>query len=554
MKRMAPGVLLGLALLAWFGTLGFRDLIHPDEGRYAEISRQMLMSGDWLTPRLNGILYFEKPPLQYWAGAVAFGLFGFNDFAARFWPGFTGAFAVFALWWTTRQVLGSRVALYAAATLGSCVWWLGNGHFVTLDMGLSASLTLALLGFWYAQRDNATPEQNRNGMLTAWLALALAVLSKGLVGIVLPGAVLVAYSVVAHDFGFWRRMRWLPGLLLFALVAVPWFVLVSMRNPDFARFFFIHEHFTRFLTTDHRRTGAWWYFVPILLVGLIPWTSLLPGALAIGWRRVAGRFQGNRLLLVWAVVIFGFFSVSGSKLPSYILPVFPALALLIGQHLQRLPARRLGWHCAAMSLMALIGIAVLVVMTTAGLTGTAGFSADELDYRNWITAGLALIAALAALASWLARTGRVGPAVVALAVSGLLGTQTILSGHQTLAREKTARTIAAVLAARLPAGAPVFMVGYYDQTLPFYLRRPVTLVDWVDEFETGLRIEPEKSLPTEQAFVSIWRALPQAAAVMRPEKFQQLHDQGLAMTIVYRDPSRVVALRAAGEPNREPSP
>ena len=342
MKRLAPGAVLLLAVLAWFGTLGYRDLIHPDEGRYAEIARGMLASGDWITPRLNGILYFEKPALQYWATAAAFAVFGISDFSARFWPGLTGAFAVLAVWWTTRKVLGPRVALYSAAVLGSSVWWIGNGHFVNLDMGLSASLCLTLLGFWYGQRDQATASDNRLGMRVAWAGMALAVMSKGLIGIVLPGAVLAAYSVLARDFSVWRRMRWLSGILIFALIAVPWFVAVSLRNPEFARFFFIHEHVERFLSPGHRRTGAWWYFVPYLLAGLVPWTTLLPGALALGWRRVPGRFQGNRLLLLWAAVIFAFFSVSSSKLPSYILPIFPALAILIGQHVQRLPARRLG--------------------------------------------------------------------------------------------------------------------------------------------------------------------------------------------------------------------
>lgn len=548
MRRIAPGALLLLAVIAWFGTLGYRDLIHPDEGRYAEIARQMLASGDWITPRLNGILYFEKPALQYWATAAAFAVFGISDFAARFWPGLTGAFAVLALWWTTRAVLGPRIALYSAGVLGSCVWWLGNSHFVNLDMGLSASLCLAMLGFWYGQRDQASAADNRLGMRLAWAGMALAVMSKGLIGIVLPAAVLAAYSVLARDFSVWRRMRWLSGTLIFTVIAVPWFVLVSMRNPEFAHFFFIHEHVDRFLKPGHRRTGAWWYFVPHLLAGLIPWTTLLPGALALGWRRTPGRFQGNRLLLLWAVVIFGFFSVSSSKLPSYILPIFPALAILIGQHVQRLPARRLGLHFAAMAFVALAGMLGLAAMTGGWFGARAVYSTEELAYREWILVGLAVIAALSILASRLAFVGRVGAACVALGFAGLIGTQTILQGHQTLAVQKSARTMVAALAPRLPADAPVFSVGYYDQTLPYYLRRPVTLVEWLDEFTMGLSIEPSLQVPTEAQFMARWRLLAQAAAVMRPETYERLRDAGLPMTVVYRDPSRTVVMRAPPAP------
>ncbi len=549
MKRLAPGAVLLLAVLAWFGTLGYRDLIHPDEGRYAEIARGMLASGDWITPRLNGILYFEKPALQYWATAAAFAVFGISDFSARFWPGLTGAFAVLAVWWTTRKVLGPRVALYSAAVLGSSVWWIGNGHFVNLDMGLSASLCLTLLGFWYGQRDQATASDNRLGMRVAWAGMALAVMSKGLIGIVLPGAVLAAYSLLARDFSVWRRMRWLSGILIFALIAVPWFVAVSLRNPEFARFFFIHEHVERFLSPGHRRTGAWWYFVPYLLAGLVPWTTLLPGALALGWRRVPGRFQGNRLLLLWAAVIFAFFSVSSSKLPSYILPIFPALAILIGQHVQRLPARRLGLHFAVMALAALAGMAGLAAMTGGWMGTRASFSTEELAYREWILVGLAVMAALSALGSRLAFSGRIGAACVALSFAGLIGTQTILQGHQTLAMQKSARTmVAALQAQRLPASAPVFTIGYYDQTLPYYLGRPVTLVDWLDEFAMGLSIEPALRLATVAEFMARWRSLPQAAAVMRPDTYERMRDAGLPMTVVYRDPSRTVVMRPAPAP------
>jgi 4-amino-4-deoxy-L-arabinose transferase-like glycosyltransferase len=544
MRRALPYALLALALLAWFGTLGFRDLIHPDEGRYAELSRQMLASGDWLTPRLNGLLYFEKPPLQYWASAASFAVFGHGEFAARLWPGLAGALAVLALWWCARRILGPTVALYAACVLGSCVWWLGNSHFINLDTTLSACLAGALLGFWVAQRDDATRAEARVGMALAWLAMGLAVLAKGLVGIVLPAGALVAYMLWQRDPAPLRRLNWSAGPLIFVLVAAPWFVAASLANPDFAHFFFIEQHFHRYLTHTHR-PGPWWYFVPVLLVGLLPWTTLLPGALRVGWQRVPGRFQGNRLLLAWCVAIFVFFSASGSKLPSYILPIFPALALLVAQHLVRLSPGRLASHAVAIAAIAILGGAGLAGMVAGWLGAPRAFSPQELRYRDWILAGLAIIAVFAIVAALLARRGRATAAVVALAFSGLVGTQVVLLGHQSFAAQKSARQLVAKLAPALPPGAPVFSVSHYDQTLPFYLGRPVMLVNWVDEFAIGQRLEPDRSLRTEAEFAGLWRSLPAAGAVMKPDTWARWRDAGLPMRVVYEDGARVAVVKTA---------
>ena len=535
--------LAALALVAWIATLGYRDLIHPDEGRYAEIAREMVASGDWVSPRLNGLLYFEKPALQYWATAIGFELFGANAFAARLWPGLTSAAAVLALWLVAHARLGARAGAIAACALGGSVWWIANGHFLNLDMGLAFFTTLALLGFWHAQRDGASPGQTRAGMWVAWGAIACAVLSKGLIGALLPGAVLAIWSVLARDLGVWRRMHWGSGLAIFFAIAAPWFVVVSARNPDFARFFFVHEHFERFLTTQHRRVGAWWYFVPVLALGAMPWTTLLPGALARALRREPGRFQLNRLMLVWAVFVFAFFSASGSKLPSYILPMFPALAVLLARHVDAMPPAHLSWHAGASAALALAGVAALLVLPDPMARGSSAPRELELAYRDWIVAGLATVAAGALVAVFAARRGAALAAVAALAFASLAGTQVVMLGHQTLAPLKSARVMVESLRGRIDPSAPFYSVGTYDQSLPFYLGRPVTLVAWVDEFATGIRIEPRRQVPTFDAFERLWRAQPGAAALMAREGYERFERAGLPMRVVYRDMHRVVVVR-----------
>ena len=183
------GPLLALVLafaLVWFGTLEQRRLINPDEGRYAEIPREMLASGDWLTPRLNGIKYFEKPPLQYWATATAYTAFGEHHWTARLWPALTGFLGVLATAFATAKLFGARAGLIAGAVLAGSVLWNVIGHVNTLDMGVSFFLAAAVFALCLGQRDDAKPLESRRWQDGAWVLLALAVLSKGLIGLVLP--------------------------------------------------------------------------------------------------------------------------------------------------------------------------------------------------------------------------------------------------------------------------------------------------------------------------------------------------------------------------------
>src|SRR5262245_62702999 len=252
-----------LCALIWFAGLEYRGLAMPDEGRYADIARQMLDANDWVTPRLNGIKYLEKPPLQYWATAGAFALLGYDEWTARLWPAITGflciAFTAFAAW----RLAPASPWIPAALALAGCWGFFLGGQFLTLDMGLTFFVTAALLGYALSRRDGLSPAAQRNWMLLAWAAAACAVLSKGLVGVLIPGLVIAAHALSERNLSSLRRLHWVPGLSLFATIVLPWFILVQLRNPEFFQFFFVHEHFERFLLPTHHRSGPWWYFVPV---------------------------------------------------------------------------------------------------------------------------------------------------------------------------------------------------------------------------------------------------------------------------------------------------
>ena len=529
------------AVVIWFCGLEFRALFAPDEGRYADIAREMLQSGDWITPRLNGLKYFEKPPLQYWATAVAFSLFGADEWTARLWPALTGFLGmVFAAFAGARLAPRTRPFDIALMFAGCWAYFLG-AQFLTLDMGLTFFLTAAMLAFLLSRAPGAAPAAERGWMLAAWTAMALAVLSKGLIGIVLPALALLAYIAIERDWSLLRRLRWGGGLALFSLITVPWFVLVQQRNPEFLRFFFVYEHFERYLLPDHHRPGPWWYFVPVLLLGLLPWTARLPGAIARGWTApAAGGLRVDRFLVIWAAVITVFFSASESKLPGYVLPAVPALLLLIARNAPggvRDPS-------AATSLLAGAGLLALAALVP-WLHAPGALTAMPAAYSAWLLAAGSVLCA-AALAALALRRRADAPAVAVVGMGSLLALQLALSGMHVLDADFSSERLIEQVAGEdkiFPRDPPFYSVATFDHSVPFYLGRPVTLVANKNELGPGIAAEPAKYVSSIDEFVGRWSRDAEAFAIMSPSVYEKLHGQGLPCRVVVRDERRVLISR-----------
>lgn len=545
-RGVALAVVLVLAV-GWFATLGVRPLVRADESRYAEISREMVASGDWVTPRLNGYKYFEKPPLQYWATALAFVAFGLDEWTARLWTALTGFLAILFTWYAGNRLRGPPVGLIAAAVLASSQLFAALGHFNTLDMGVAAFLSIAVFAFLLAQLDGATAAARRGWMLVAWAAAALATLSKGLIGPALPAVALAVYVLIERDWRLLARLHVASGVLLFLAITAPWFVAVAKANPEFAQFFFIHEHLDRFLTKVHGRYQPMWYFVPILLGGLIPWTVTFFPALLQGARAErTTRFKPLRFLVVWAATVFVFFSVSSSKLPSYILPIFPALAVLIGAALPALGKR---WT-VGQALAGAIGGGAAAIAAPALLMRAAKpeLPAELLaDYVPWVVAAALALAVGSAVAAYLAWRERPVPAALALAAAGLAMGQLALAGHGALSPVYSAyhvvaqaRTHPGTRFADLTSDAPFFSVETFDHSLLFYLRRTVTMVVYKDELAIPIGWEPQKFIPDRAAFERAWSQADRAYAMLPARDFDEWTKRGLPMTVIARDPRRVI--------------
>ena len=476
-------------LLLWFflGLLPLlvRPLWEPDEARYAEIPREMLATGDWLTPHLNGVLYFEKPPLQYWLSALSMKLFGVSGAAARLPLALASGLMIWAAWRLAKR-LGARDPLWAPFMAATGLLAFLVGQLLTLDALFSSFLVAAVAAFVEAVVRRRQSDPSLAWTLLTFVLLAGAMLTKGLAEVILTGGILLFSLLFAWKDADLRRavIRTAMdplGWLLYLLLVAPWFWAVNRANPGHAQFFFVHEHFTRFLTHEHARQGSsnWLldklYFIGILALGLLPWLSATVMGLKRSWTFLEGRGpQGQNHLARWVVGItvlaflwpLVFFSLSGSKLPPYLLPAIVPLAALActfeREGEQQLALRRLGKE-----LLLLGGVFLLA----------AGFFRKDLEGLAWL---LALGLGFAGLGLWVHRPRGWTGSRLRVAMGGALWLL-ILVAQAAAGPGKSVLELVRMS----PANAQWISFGTYFQGLPFYARTRAVVVAGTGELAYG---------------------------------------------------------------------
>ncbi len=337
-------LILATLYFCYFHHLGALGFVGPDEPRYAWIARDMAESGDWVTPRLYGHPWFEKPVLYYWGAALSFKLFGVNETAARLPSAFFALFATLAMAWLARRLYGAETARWLLLLLPTTVGMIGFSHAAATDMPFSAALTIAVV--FAASIIGLT--RNENSPIiprTPWLALVffgsflgLAVLAKGPAAIILSGGTVLLWAVFTKRWRDAFRCLHPVALVSFCLTALPWYLLCSRRNPEFFRVFIIEHNFKRFLTPEFQHIEPFWFYIAIILVALFPWTLFLAPVKISALRDWRNQYASNPSFLFfvsWALFPIIFFSASQSKLPGYILPAVPPLALLLADLVSR---------------------------------------------------------------------------------------------------------------------------------------------------------------------------------------------------------------------------
>ena len=550
-RAWRDALLLAVLLAVFFGfELGGRALWHPDEGRYSEIPRAMVASGDYVTPRLNGVKYFEKPALFYWMQAGSIKLFGVNEWALRLWPALLALAGCLAVYGAGRKLFGRRAGLIAAIVLATSPLYYLLARIITLDMAVSVLLTGALLSFLLGVRE--PPGRTRSLYLYAFYALcAAATLTKGLIGIVIPAMVIGAWIVLLWDWRLLRAIHLPTGLLLFFVLAAPWHVLAARANPEFAQFYFIHEHFQRYLTTAHGRYQPWWFFAPVLVLGVLPWIGLVFPALRAAWPgwRARREHREEIFLLLWIGLVFAFFSASGSKLIPYILPLLPPLALLLGRYLAPAEPAPEPKGLRSGFWLFLVATAALGAYLAMELSRRPQAQADVLRLGSGAYLMLAGLLLVALAHFFLGRLATVTRPLAVLAAGAALLVLALGAALPVLDDKYSVKALALELKARLLPADEVIILRAYYQDLPVYLARRITVVDWKGELEFGASQQDVSGwMIGEAEFHRRWQSPNTVYMITERKNLDWLRAQGL--------PHRI--LKATGDnvllSNRGPAP
>ncbi len=387
-RRGALALVILYALL-YLLPLPFRPLSSPDEVRYGEIAREMIVSGDWVAPHLNGVRYFEKPALGHWLNALSLEAFGDNAFALRLPVALATGLTALIVFLLARRFLGRSTALLATAIFLTTFLVAGVGTFALLDAFLALFLTAALAAYYVGLRETALARR-RAWLCACGAACGAAFLVKGFLALAIPVLVAGPYLLASRRWRTLLSSPWWP-IAVAVVVALPWSVLVHLREPDFWRYFFWVEHVQRFTADDAQHAApVWYYFAWLPLIGW-PWIMLLPAA-AIGLKRGAQDRDFVGYLIVWVALPLLFFSLSKGKLATYVLPCFAPLSILLAAGLERYLAegRDRAWRIAAAALALVLAMAlVLVVLAQTGAFGGVAYAAGEGARLGMLLASLA---------------------------------------------------------------------------------------------------------------------------------------------------------------------
>lgn len=518
-------LLITLVLSIIYGAfLGTRPLMAPDEGRYAEIAREMISTGNFLTPHLNGIKYFEKPPLFYWIERTAIQWFGLNQWSLRLFPALIGIFGCLAVYSASRKLYNRTSGLLASLILGSSMLYATMSHFINPDLTLTVCLSLSLLCFILGTRNL----QAKHYFWGMYGFAALATLTKGLIGLIFPGMIIFVWLAL---FNQWRQLKYycIPsGILLFLVITFPWHLAVQIRNPEFFQFYFIDQHVLRYLTDYSQRKQPIYFFPLAVIIGFSPWicfflTSIgLPqnrwlNALKFSWKQ-RHQHEVSVFFKIWFIVILLFFTLSHSLLFSYALPALPPLAILLAYRLTPY------WQENKASFMITLSF---IFFTFSGLllalVGLIAVHPESLGFFHkgywYLSLALLAISSLFSTIAYKFKGFKAG--FITLFASISLCYISLNLSYPTI-DHRSIRSLALVLQPLLTSTTEVATYHQYYQDLPVYIGRTVTVVNYQGELAFGMQHQDTHVwMLDEESFWKHWQNSPQMYMIMHLKDYKK---------------------------------
>jgi 4-amino-4-deoxy-L-arabinose transferase-like glycosyltransferase len=485
-EALAAPIVFIVAGLIFFFHLGTYGLWEPDEARYAEIAREMLVLRDFIVPHLNYVAYVEKPPLLYWLTALSFRTFGIDEFAARMVPATSALIGVLATFIFADRVMGRRRAVMATAILATAPLYALMAQVLTTDMLLSALTTIAILAFYLHY------EEGGRWCWIAYVAMALATLTKGPVGVALPALTMLVFLWWEGTLkGSLRRFHAIAGAILVLAIVAPWFIAISIREPGFLDFYFVGEHIRRVFDSSFSHGEPAYFYIPVVIAGLLPWSLLVP---FLTWRRMTPK-PARRYCVIAALVIIGAFSASSGKLIPYVIPAFPLLAVLLADGIvacawpdQSRPLRSPDSRILMESgpLLGLLGAAIIFAALEAASFRTPYLIL--LQPELFAIGGILVFGGAMTTIAFSARLTGAGLSLIVITLAGALCAST----WARLAAEplRSYASLSRAVADRAP-NATIISYHRYAQGLPFYTRRRVIVVGPLSELRFGAERAPD---------------------------------------------------------------
>lgn len=505
--------LVGFFYALW---LGGHALFTPDEGRYSEIAREMVVTHDYITPRLNGVAFLDKPILYYWLQASAIKLFGLKEWALRFWPACFGVLGCLITYFAGHVLFNRRTGILSAVILATSPLYYGAAHYANLDLEMAVLISTTLLFSLLALHSPAKQKKTFYFIL-AYIFCALAILTKGLIGIVFPAMIIGLWIILLNQWRNLKQMYLITGLFIVIIITLPWYTLVQKANPEFLHFFFVTQQFSRFLAHgDFNNAMPSWFYLPVVLLGFFPWSVFMLQACTKNIKAILQARKAHSIelfLLLWPLLIFIFFSIPKSKLIGYILPIFPALALIIGRYLDDMWAKTLRYSTVIFMLLC---VSLFFLCVFISFNQTLTIPPATFGYLK-IAAAIFLVCAIssAILLKKNAAASKIIYNMLIFAVASLL---TLAASLHTLTFNSI-KPLALQLKPQLIFQDEVVTFYKYYQDLPLYLERRITIVtnwqapeivqrdNWTREFWFGMPFQDTHAwLIDEKIFWQRWNS------------------------------------------------